>query len=79
MNITRNLLGVGREVDGSRICSRSEQGAQDSQDSLEVSAFPELSLASPLCFCVLPVEMGPSLWESAADSCTKAEFYLDSP
>lgn len=54
MNITRNFLGVFREGDGDRICSRSEQGAQDSQDSQEVSACPEPSLASPLCCCVLP-------------------------
>lgn len=79
MNITRDSLGVCREADRSRICCRSEQAAQDRQDSQEVSAFPELSLASPPRFCVLPVQMGPSLHqgpESAPDSFTKAEFYL---
>lgn len=61
MNITRNLLGVCREFDGSRICSRLLWGVQDTQDSQEALAVPELSLASPMWFYVLPVEMGPSL------------------
>lgn len=79
MNITRNFLGVCRGVDGSRICSRSEQGAQDSQDSQEVSACPELSLASPSWFCVLPVEMGLSLNPHLIPAQRLSEFYLNSP